>query len=282
MCLPVFTPATSRWTNTWYAPESFALPAVRPDEALIIGDAGATRSLFRSSGGTDPGLLSAMIAAGREFAPDRVVLFPHYSEPAMRKLREAVPAAKWARTDRMCWYELAGAKDWENELPRTRRQRRRRDRRKIAQHGLVGEVEPWGGPSMSAAFGLIPKHAMERYGTMDHEALARRRYEAWLEVPEVELLLFTTHIGTTLAGVVTAAAWRGRLTLIEIGLPGEESPQRAAAYIQLSSDLPVTYSLEQGLERIFVGATKAEFKTMRGASAVDMYFGYWDPSEDTA
>jgi hypothetical protein len=201
-------------------------------------------------------------------------VFPYAFPEAKRVLSEAAGhAISWTRLAREA--HLPGVSDlsWEKSQKSRIRYVLRRDRNLISAAGVTVTVHGW--PEVEdSACELIAAHNA-RKGEADHPEFVRLRHREWDECPGVQLLAFAARAGN-IAGVLTAFAWNGELELYEIGLSGEEGPDRIAAYLALLFHEPMRFAQSRGLRTIRAGTAAETAKAARGAMFRGLYGGVLD------
>ena len=121
------------------------------------------------------------------------------------------------------------------------------------------------------ASALIAEHNI-RVGRFDHPEFVKLRSRRWQDCPGVEFLVFAAESGA-LTGYVTGWVWRDELAVYEIGLPGPQSPQRLACYLELVFRLPIQLAQQRGLRMVRLGAAAERIKAGRGAVFHELFGG---------
>jgi hypothetical protein len=146
----------------------------------------------------------------------------------------------------------------------------RRDQRNIARHGFRTGVKRWA-ESSDEMLDLIATHNMAK-GQTDHPEFVRMRHDQWDRCDGVEVVMFTL-ASETIRGVLTALVWSGELELYEVGLSGEDGPERMAAYASLLFHQPLAFAAEHGLHSMRAGLAAETPKSSRGATLSELSGG---------
>ncbi len=150
------------------------------------------------------------------------------------------------------------------------RQYLRRDRRLIAESGVISQVKAWADVEDTACE-LIAAHNVAK-GHPDHPEFVRMRFDQWAQCAEVECLAFMARTGT-FRGVVAAMVWSDDLEMSEIGLDKGEGPERLAVYVDLVFRQALDYAQRRGLQNVRLGPEAERPKTSRGAGLSELFGG---------
>jgi hypothetical protein len=170
---------------------------------------------------------------------------------------------------------LEGVDDpgWEAGLSRPARYNLRHDRKLIEAAGIQSSIKSWAEVEAPASE-LIAEHNV-RVGAFDHPEFVKLRGQRWDTCPGVEFLVFAGE-SANLTGYVTGWVWRDELAVYEIGLCGEDSPERLACYLELVFRRPLELAQQRGLNMIRLGPTAERIKAGRGAVFHELYGGVLD------
>lgn len=277
--IPLYASRMAEWSDPAYDPRTWELPPT------VGGDCTAARCLVvgsyeeRCSGlhversAREPRQLRRILVAIAQVAArqDLHLSFPYFSSSA----RDALSAAT---SGRITWAPLgpeAIMRDlsdpgWEASLPRRVRYNLRHDRELIEAAGIIGGRCSW--PEIEdTASELVAKHNV-RKGHVDHPEFCRARQRLWVNFPQAELFAFTVR-SPAVTGVEIAVVWNDELDLREMGLAGEEGPERRAAYLDLAFHQPIRFAQSHGLRLIRFGMKAAKVKAGRGAVLHDLHGG---------
>jgi len=270
--VPVFTPRGRRWADPLYDPAGWGLGELRPDEALLVGGCADLRSGWHVTAGAHRAVLveAARLAAGER----RALVFPYFYAAARDAL--STDGIVWAALAREAAFEDVLAADREQRLGARVRGVLRRDRRLIEAAGVRGTVRGWDGTGAE----LIAAHNI-RKGKPDHAEFVRMRHAQWARCPAVEVLVFECRAAGA-CGVLSALVWENELELYEIGLTGDDGPDRLAVYLDLMFHRPLGYARRRGLRRIRAGLAAETPKGSRGARFRELYGGVLDRERTAA
>ena len=277
--VPLYACRMPDWSDPAYDPGNWQLALTAGADltaarCLLVGSYEERRSgLHVDRSAREPGQLRQILAAmAREAArQDRHLAFPYFSAES----REALSAAA---SGRIAWALLGpeatirGLSDpgWEASLPRRIRYNLRHDRELIEAAGVTGGRCSWFEVEDSASE-LIAKHNV-KHGQVDHPEFVRARQRLRASFPQAEFFVFTV-ASPAVTGVEIAVVWNDELGLREMGLAGQEGPERRAAYLDLVFHQPIRFAQSRGLRLIRYGMEAAKVKAGRGAILDDLYGG---------
>ena len=283
--VPLYTATGGTWPDPAYDPGTWGLP----DGAA--GDCAVERSLLvggyadlRTGLPVDadlldgPGLRGLLAPIARlAAAEDRCLVFPYVYPRARRALDRACDGAiAWTVLGREAHIRGVSEPGWEAAQRKPVRYNLRHDRALIAEAGLRVGILSWPQAEKPASQ-LIAEHNL-RKGRPDHPEFVRMRNQQWDSCASVEFTVFAGRAGPA-AGFVTGWVWRDELEIYEIGLRGEEGPQRFALYLDLVFHQPIRFAQERGLRGIRLGPAAERAKAGRGADFEDLYGGVLNARE---
>lgn len=267
--------------RTWpakYDPSSWQLPEESRREfasaALLVGGCSDGRSGLHVAPAHRNGeqLRYMLAAAARQAAEHGVgLVFPFVYSEIRNGLDEAASGAiTWALLAREAHVRGISDPEWESKQKSRVRYVLRRDRRLMAAAGVKTEIGNWADLEDSAS-DLIASHNIAS-GRADHAEFVRMRYREWAECPGVQLVVFSSTAGD-ISGVLTALTWNNQLELCEVGISGQEGPDRLAVYIALLFHEPIKFAQSAGLTNMRAGIFAETPKSARGAVFENLYGG---------
>ncbi|MFJ8487811.1 hypothetical protein ACIRBZ_05425 [Streptomyces sp. NPDC094038] len=278
--VPAYTRLGAGWPDPAYDPRRWGLPAgtvpddLTSDRCLFVGGCADLRSALHLAPTPDSeqvlrGVLVRL--AGTAAEADQCLAFPYVFGPARRLLAHACrDRAVWTRLGREARFAESGAPDREERAVSRVRGVLRRDRRLIAAAGVRTGVRGWADAGDDAA-DLIARHNTAK-GSPDRPEFVELRHEQWALCEPVRVIVLTASAGTA-RGVLSALVRRRELELYEIGLTGQEGPDRIAVYLALLFHQPWAYARAHGLDSIRAGLSAEVPKKSRGAVLHDVYGG---------
>jgi hypothetical protein len=273
--VPFYTPAARQWPDSAYDPGRWGIECVepgRPEAHLIVGGVSGVRGGLHLHASLLAGsrLLGLVRMLAREAAEeDRGICFPYVYEQTRRELAVALGGRlRWAELGREASFSHHLDASAADDLGSRVRGVLNRDERLISQAGVVAGVRPWLEVADAAAE-IIAAHNV-RKDKPDHAEFVRMRYADWAECASVRLLVFTAAT-TAATGYLTALRWRDQLDLREIGLTGQDGPDRIATYVSLLYHQPVRYARQAGLRVLRAGIAAHTPKSSRGARFSALY-----------
>ncbi|HLX47998.1 MAG TPA: hypothetical protein VKS82_06680 [Streptosporangiaceae bacterium] len=277
--VPLYASRMRDWPDPAYDPRTWALPPTVSEgctaaRCLVVGSFEERCSaLHVGHSAREPGQLRRILAAMAQEAArqDRYLAFPYFPAAA----RDALSAAA---SGRIVWAPLgpeAIIRDlsdpgWEASLSKRIRYNLRHDRELIEAAAITGGHCSWAEIEDTASE-LIAKHNV-KHGHVDHPEFVRARQRLWAGFPQAEHFVFTVR-SPVVSGVEIAVVWRDELDLREMGLAGEEGPDRRAAYLDLAFHQPIRFAQARGLRLIRFGMEAGKVKAGRGAILQDLYGG---------
>lgn len=277
--VPLYASRMTDWPDPAYDPANWGLPPTVSQgctaaRCLVVGSFEERCSaLHVERSAREPGQLRQILAAIARTAAsqDRHLSFPYFSSGAA----DALSAAAYGR---IAWAPLGpeaiirGLSDpgWEASLPKRIRYNLRHDRELIEAAAIIGGHCSWA-EAEDTASELIAKHNV-KHGHIDHPEFVRARQRLWTGFPQAEHFVFTVR-SPAVTGVEVAVVWRDELDLREMGLAGEEGPERRAAYLDLAFHQPIRFAQSRGLRLIRFGMEAGKVKAGRGAVLQDLYGG---------
>jgi hypothetical protein len=283
--IPVYASRVAQWPDPAYDPRTWALPPTASGDytaarCLLVGSYEERCSgLHVEQSAREPQQLRQILAVLAQLAArqDRHLAFPHFSASA----RDALSAAT---SGRIAWAPMGpeavihdvSAPGWEASLPKRIRYNLRHDRELIEAAGIIGGQSSWSEVEGTASE-LIAKHNINK-GHVDHPEFVRTRQQMWIDLPQAEHFVFTVR-SPVVTGVEIAAVWNDELDLREMGLAGEEGPDRRAAYLDLAFHQPIRYAQSRGLRLIRYGMEAGKVKAGRGAVLQELYGGVLTASD---
>ncbi|EDY56052.2 MULTISPECIES: hypothetical protein [Streptomyces] len=284
--VPACTRLGTGWPDPAYDVRRWGLPAglvpedLTADRCLFVGGCTDLRSALHIGPTADGERVARSVLAGlaRTAAEtDQCLAFPYVYAPARRLIAQACrDRAGWAPLGREARFPDADAPDREERAVSRVRGVLRRDRRLIAAAGVRTTVSDWADVADDAA-DLIARHN-SRKGSPDHPEFVALRHEQWALCEPVRVIALTASAGTA-RGVLTALVWRSELELYEIGLTGQESPDRIAVYLDLLFHQPLAYARDHRLTAIRAGLAAEVPKKSRGAVMHEVYGGVLSVSD---
>jgi hypothetical protein len=283
--VPLYTATGGTWPDPAYDPGTWGLPdgtaaGCTADRSLLVGGYADLRSGLPVDddllAGSGPRTLLARIArlAAEE---GRCLVLPYAYTRAKQALDRACEGAiGWTVLGREAHLRGVSEPGWEAAQRKPVRYNLRHDRALIAEAGLRVGILSWPQAEKAASL-LIAEHNV-RKGQPDHPEFVTMRNQQWDACPSVEFTVFAGRAGTA-AGFVTGWVWRDELEIYEIGLRGEESPQRFALYLDLVFHQPIRFAQERGLRCIRLGPAAERAKAGRGAQFEDLYGGVLNMDE---
>jgi hypothetical protein len=267
--IPLFTWRGRTWADpaydpgTWgFAGESFSSG---PDEVMLVGGCADLRTGLHVDSRTTPDRVSRLLAhiAALAVSEDRHLALPYIYADARRLLSEATAGKmSWAHLGNEARFTDTHLPDREDRLGSRVRGVLRRDRRVIDSHSLRTGVSRWA-ETGDEALELIAAHNMTK-GKTDHAEFVRMRHDQWARCDGVDVVTFTA-ASDSVRGVLTGLVWSGELELYEVGLSGEEGPERMAVYASLLFHQPLAFAADHGLRSIRAGLAAETPKSSRGA-----------------
>jgi hypothetical protein len=277
--VPLYASRTPHWADPSYDPRVWALPpAVREDcsadRCLLVGSYdGRYAGLHVEPSAQEPGRLRRILAAMARAAAsqDRHLVFPYISSETRDTLSAAADGhIAWVTLGPEARMHDVSDPGWEASLPKRVRYNLRHDRELIAAAAIISGQCSW--PEIEdTASELIAKHNIGK-GYPDHPEFVRARQRQWADVPQAELLVFTVK-STAVTGVETAVLWNDELVVSELGLTGDQGPDRRAAYLDLVFRQTISFAQSRGLRRIRYGMDAEKVKAGRGATLQDLHGG---------
>lgn len=285
--IPLYTCRSPNWPDPAYDPRTWALPyEVRkdcaPGRCLLLECYDNRRSgLHVERSARDPRHLSKVLAGITKTAAaeNRCLVFPYISRDAKTALADAAGGRiAWTLFGREAHLSDVSDPDWESRLDKRVRYNLRRDKSLIAAAGISSGICSWADIEDTASE-LIANHNL-RKGQPDHPEFVRMRNSQWTKCHPVELVVFTA-MSSTVRGVVTGLVWNDELYMYEIGLDGEEGPERRAAYLDLCFRQPISFAQSRQLRIIRLGIMGERVKASRGAILQDIYGGVLNFADTT-
>ena len=280
--IPLYTAQGTRWPDPVYDPAGWPLPDSE-HEGLEVGSCllvGSNADLLTGLPVVDelrrPAALRELLTAIARLAADesRGLAFPFFYGDARQAVdRATAGAVSWASLGREGRLEGVDDPGWEASRSRPVRYNLRHDRKLIEAAGIQSSIRTWSEVETPASE-LIAEHNV-RAGGFDHPEFVKLRGQRWDNCPGVEFLVFVGE-SPDLSGYVTGWVWRDELAVYEIGLSGEDSPERLACYLELVFCRPLQLAQQRGLRRIRLGPTAERIKAGRGADFHELYGGVLD------
>ncbi|HEX4729585.1 MAG TPA: hypothetical protein VH298_17375 [Jatrophihabitans sp.] len=280
--IPLHTAQGTSWPDPVYDPTGWPLPVTdtqdcQADSCLLVGsNSDLLTGLPVAAELRAPEPLRALLARIARLAADegRCLAFPfHYSSAQQAIDRAGNGAIRWALLGREARLEGLDDPGWEAGLSRPARYNLRHDRALIEAAGIRSSIVDWAEVAEPAS-ALIAEHNV-RVGMFDHPEFVKLRGQRWQDCPGVEFLVFAAE-SDTLTGYVTGWVWRDELAVYEIGLPGPESPERLACYLELVFRRPIQLAQQRGLRMLRLGPTAERIKAGRGAVFHELFGGVLD------
>jgi len=278
--IPLYTAQGTSWPDPVYDPTGWPLPATedcQADSCLLVGsNADLLTGLSVAAELREPEPLHELLVAIARLAADegRGLAFPFCYPSARHALdRAGNGSIRWALLGREARLEGLDDPGWEAGLSRPARYNLRHDRALIEAAGIRSSIVDWAEVADPASE-LIAEHNV-RVGMFDHPEFVKLRGQRWQDCPGVEFLVFTAE-SDTLTGYVTGWIWRDELAVYEIGLPGPESPERLACYLELVFRRPIELARQRGLRMLRLGPTAERIKAGRGAVFHELFGGVLD------
>jgi hypothetical protein len=275
--VPLFTPRPKSWPDPAYDPRTWGLPGLTEDDGLpggsmLVGGCADLRSTLHVRPEVrDSWKFTEVLGQIARLAADegRSLVFPYVYEDTKNALTRA---SGDRAASRLLGREavLSGVSDpgWEDRLGAHARYEWRRDRRLIAESGVISQIKAWADVEDTACE-LIAAHNVVK-GRPDHPEFVRMRYRQWAQCAQVECLAFTAST-RTLHGVTTALVWNGEIEVYELGITGLPGPDRRALYLDLVFRQPLGYAQRHGLQTIRLGMMAETPKSSRGADFRNIY-----------
>jgi hypothetical protein len=280
--IPLYTAQGSNWPDPVYDPTGWPLPATdtedcAADSCLLVGNnADLLNGLPVAAELREPGPLRALLAAIARLAADegRCLAFP-FCYPAARQAidRASNSAIHWGLLGREARLEGVDDPGWQAGLSRPARYNLRHDQALIEAAGIRSRIVDWAEVAEPAS-ALIAEHNV-RVGMFDHPEFVKLRGQRWQDCPGVEFMVFAAE-SDSLTGYVTGWIWHDELAVYEIGLPGAESPQRLACYLELVFRRPLQLARQRGLRMLRLGPSAERIKASRGAVFHELSGGVLD------
>lgn len=277
--VPLYASRMTDWSDPAYDPRTWALPPAAGEDCtaarcLVVGSFEERHSgLHVEHSAREPGQLRQILAAMAQEAArqDRHLSFPYFSSDTCDALSAAAAGCiTWAPLGQEAYIRDLSDPGWEASLPRRIRYNLRHDRELIEAAAIIGGRCSW--PEIEdTASELIAKHNA-KHGYLDHPEFVRARQWLWTGFPQAEHFVFTVR-SPMVTGVEIAVIWNGELDLREMGLSGEEGPERRAAYLDLAFHQPIRFAQSRGLRLIRFGMEAQKVKAGRGAVLQDLYGG---------
>jgi hypothetical protein len=283
--IPLYTCREREWPNPLYDPRTWELPQevsenCTPGRYLLVGSYADLRSgLHVAHALRDSRHFRSILAAIARMAAeqDRGLIFPYVFTAAKTALTDAADGRiAWCLLGREARIRDVSDPAWESRLSRSVRYNLRHDKILIASAHLSRAECAWSDIEGTASE-LIANHNI-RKGQPDHPEFVRMRNREWEECDAVELIVFTAR-SNLVSGVLTALVWNEDIELYEIGLDGEEGPDRRAAYLDLVFHQPISFAQSRKLRNIRLGPMAETPKAGRGAAFQDLYGGVLDTAD---
>jgi hypothetical protein len=280
--IPLYTAQGSSWPDPAYDPSGWPLLPTECDgidvgSCLLIGSNADLLTALPVAGDLrEPAPLRALLTAIAGLAADegRGLAFPFFYGDARQAVDRATGGAvAWATLGREGRLEGVDDPGWETSLSRPARYNLRHDRKLIEAAGIRSSIRSWAEVEKPASE-LIAEHNV-RIGAFDHQEFVKLRGQRWDSCPGVEFLVFAGE-SRNVNGFVTGWVWRDELAVYEIGLGGEDSPERLACYLELVFRQPLLLAQQRGLRMIRLGPTAERIKAGRGAVFHELYGGVLD------
>jgi hypothetical protein len=265
-----------------YDPTGWPLPATDTEDCeagscLLVGsNADLLTGLPVAAGLREPEPLRALLTVTAQLAADegRCLAFPFYYSSARQAFdRASNGSIRWALLGREARLEGLDDPGWAAGLAKPARYNLRHDRAVIEAAGIRSSIVDWSEVAEPASK-LIAEHNV-RVGMFDHPEFVKLRGQRWQDCPGVEFLVFAAE-SAELTGYVTGWIWQDELVVYEIGLPGAESPQRLACYLQLVFHQPIQLAQHRGLRMLRLGPAAERIKAGRGAVFHELFGGVLD------
>jgi glutamate-1-semialdehyde aminotransferase len=277
--VPLFAPRAKSWPDPAYDPRAWGLPGLTEDDGLprasmLVGGCTDLRSTLHVRPEVrDSWKFTEVLGQIARLAADegRSLVFPYvYEETKNALTRASGDRASWQLLGREA--VLSGVSDpgWEDGLSARARQYLRRDRRLIAESGVISQIRAWADVEDTACE-LIAAHNVAK-GHPDHPEFVRMRFDQWAQCAEVECLAFMAST-STFRGVVAAMVWSDDLEMSEIGLDEGEGPERLAVYVDLVFRQALDFAQRRGLHNVRLGPEAERPKTSRGAGLRELFCG---------
>ncbi|MER5570654.1 hypothetical protein ABT083_31365 [Streptomyces goshikiensis] len=283
--VPVYRCRTQSWPDKLYDPRSWNLlgdagGGCSPGNSLLVGGCADRRTGFHvdAVARTPARLRSLLVELARHAVDEgRSLVFPYMYTDARNALSAATEdTIVWAALERESHIFGLSDPQWESTLPSKVRNTLRRDQRKIADVPMTVSEAPWCEIETWAAE-LIAEHNSLK-GEPDRSEFVSFRYFDWQQNPAVDLMALTAQ-SPGLRGVQTVLLWEDEMEVYEVGLPGEDSDERFALYVNLLFHLPIQYARSRGIDHIRLGLRAETPKAARGAVFEDLHCGVLGPAE---
>jgi hypothetical protein len=280
--IPLYTAQGTSWPDPMYDPARWSLPAAQHDgvdagSCLLVGsNADLLTGLPVAAELRQPGALRALLTAIARLAADegRGLAFPFFYSDARQAVdRATAGTVAWATLGREGRLEGVHDPGWEASRTRPVRYNLRHDRKLIEAAGIQSSIKTWSEVKVPASE-LIAEHNV-RMGIFDHPEFVKLRGQRWDNCPGVEFLVFAGE-SANVSGYVTGWVWHDELAVYEIGLCGEDSPERLACYLELVFHRPLELARQRGLRLLRLGPTAERIKAGRGAAFHELYGGVLD------
>ncbi|MBR7834921.1 hypothetical protein KDL01_16730 [Actinospica durhamensis] len=272
--VPFHHTTAPRWPDPAYDPRSWGFDASEvPGSYLFVGGVTDLRADLHVE---DARIRETLRKLAQRAAGDgQALCLPYVGEGTHTQVSAALG-------DLVHWVALGEEADFSHHLgpePEPLGSRVRgvlnRDRRLIEKAQVETGISTW--PAVASHAAEVIADHNDRKGKPDHPEFVELRYEEWCAFESVEVLVFTARAAGC-AGYLTALRRRGGLDLHlqEIGLTGQEGPERIAVYVSLLYHQPMAFARDQGLRVLTAGIAARTPKASRGARFRPLYGGLMD------
>jgi len=277
--IPLYTPNGRAWPDPAYDPRGWELPtdateSWNPGSCLLVGSYADLRTALPVQARLrEPESLRQLLVPIAALAAEqqRCLVFPYLFSGSRQALAQATGGAiQWARLGREAHLPGICQPDWPAGLSGSARYNLRHDQALIAAAGTSVTVESWADVEEQASE-LIAEHNIGK-DRPDHPEFVKLRNRQWDACAGVELSVLSTR-SSAVTGFVSILRWRDQLEVHEIGLRGEQGPERLAAYLDLVFHQPIRLARQCRLSNIRLGSTSERTKAGRGAVFETLYGG---------